>query len=39
VCLETQYFPDAVNQPSFPSTLLAPGQEYLARTVLAFGVE
>ena len=39
VCLETQRFPDSVNQPSFPSTLLRPGEAYLARTVLAFGVE
>jgi aldose 1-epimerase len=39
LCLETQHFPDSVNQPGFPSTLLEPGQEYVARTVLAFSVE
>jgi aldose 1-epimerase len=25
-CLETQHFPDSVNQPKFPSVILAPGQ-------------
>jgi aldose 1-epimerase len=28
LCLETQHFPDAVNQPRFPSILLVPGQTY-----------
>ena len=37
-CLETQHFPDSPNQPSFPTTLLKPGQEYKSRTVFAFGV-
>jgi len=27
-CLETQHFPDSPNQPSFPSTLLHPGEKY-----------
>ncbi|MGZ5287386.1 MAG: aldose epimerase family protein, partial [Flavisolibacter sp.] len=27
-CLETQHFPDAPNQPSFPSTVLDKGQVY-----------
>ena len=27
-CLETQHFPDAVNQPRFPSCLLRPGDTY-----------
>jgi aldose 1-epimerase len=27
-CFETQSFPDAVNQPNFPSCLLRPGQTY-----------
>jgi aldose 1-epimerase len=35
-CLETQHFPDSPNQPSFPSTILRPGQEYRSKTVLAF---
>jgi aldose 1-epimerase len=28
LCLETQHFPDSPNQPSFPSTLLKPGEQY-----------
>ena len=28
LCLETQHFPDAPNQPDFPSTILEPGQQY-----------
>jgi aldose 1-epimerase len=38
LCLETQHFPDSPNQPSFPSTILRPGEEYRTRTVFAFGV-
>jgi aldose 1-epimerase len=37
-CLETQHYPDSPNQPSFPSTILRPGEEYRTRTVFAFGV-
>ena len=36
--LETQHFPDAPNQPAFPSTLLAPGQVYQTRSVYRFSV-
>jgi len=28
VCLETQHYPDSPNQPSFPSTVLRPGEKY-----------
>ncbi len=28
ICLEPQHFPDSPNQPSFPSTILRPGEEY-----------
>ena len=35
-CLETQHFPDSPNQPSFPSTVLEPGQRYQTTTVFAF---
>jgi len=27
-CLETQHFPDAINKPHFPSTILNPGEKY-----------
>ncbi|GAA3235670.1 galactose mutarotase [Streptomyces sp. XM83C] len=36
LCLETQHFPDSPNQPSFPSTVLRPGQVYRTRTVHSF---
>lgn len=37
ICLEAQGFPDAPNQPAFPSILLEPGQTYRQRTVYRFG--
>jgi len=37
-CLETQHFPDSPNQPSFPSTIVRPGETYRSRTVYTFGV-
>lgn len=36
LCLETQYFPDSPNQPSFPNTILYPDQVYSHRTVFSF---
>lgn len=36
VCLETQHYPDSVNQPKFPSTILRPGQTFRSTTVFAF---
>ncbi len=39
VALETQHFPDSPNKPSFPSTVLRPGQIYRSMTVLKFGVQ
>lgn len=38
-CLETQHFPDAPNQPTFPSTILQPGQVYRSRSVYTFAVQ
>ncbi|WP_329286914.1 aldose epimerase family protein [Streptomyces sp. NBC_00691] len=38
LCLETQHFPDAPNQPAFPSTVLRPGEAYRSSTVHAFAV-
>jgi aldose 1-epimerase len=37
-CLETQHFPDAPNKPSFPSTLLRPGDRLSETTIHRFGV-
>ena len=31
-CLETQHFPDSPNKPSFPSTILKPGETYHTQT-------
>jgi len=36
VCLETQHFPDSVNQPSFPTTVLRPGERFTSTTELRF---
>lgn len=36
LCLEAQGFPDAPNQPAFPSARLAAGKTYRQRTVYAF---
>ena len=38
-CLETQHFPDSVNHPNFPSTILEPGQTYRTVTVYAFAAK
>lgn len=33
LCLETQHFPDSPNEPSFPSTILKPGEKYHTETM------
>lgn len=38
-CLEPQHFPDAPNQPRFPSTTLLPGEVYSTRIVYEFGTK
>ncbi len=35
--LETQHFPDSPNQPSFPSTILRPGEMFRSTTTWTFG--
>jgi len=37
-CLEAQHFPDSPNQPTFPSTVLEPGQQYEQKTIYQFSV-
>jgi aldose 1-epimerase len=37
-CLETQHYPDSPNEPTFPSTILRPGETYTTTTVYRFGV-
>lgn len=36
LCLETQYFPDSVNEPEFPSCIFGAGKEYDSETVYKF---
>jgi aldose 1-epimerase len=36
VCLETQHYPDSINHPEFPSTVLRPGENFKSTTVWAF---
>ena len=36
LCLETQHYPDSPNNPSFPSTVLRPGEKYSSRCIYAF---
>lgn len=38
-CLETQYFPNAINEPNFKTPLLEPGQSYDSKSVYRFTVE
>jgi aldose 1-epimerase len=35
-CLETQHYPDSVNHPAFPSTILRPGSVYSTQTTYKF---
>jgi aldose 1-epimerase len=38
LCLETQHFPDSPNHPTFPSTVLRPGEVFRSTTVHRFSV-
>lgn len=38
-CLETQFFPDAPNQPTFPSTVLQAGDKYEHTTIFSFSTQ
>ncbi len=35
-CLETQVHPNAINVPSFPNTILRPGELYESKTIYRF---
>jgi aldose 1-epimerase len=37
LCLEAQHFPDSVNHPQFPSTILRPGDAFQSTTIFRFG--
>ena len=36
LCLETQHFPNAINEPRFPSVVLRPGQTFRSTTLFKF---
>jgi len=36
ICFETQNFPDAPNQPNFPSSVLTPDETYLNESIFTF---
>jgi aldose 1-epimerase len=38
-CLETQYFPNSVNEPNFVSPMTDAGEVYESKTVYAFSAE
>ncbi|MGN0142083.1 MAG: aldose epimerase family protein [Roseburia sp.] len=38
-CLETQYFPNAINEANFKSPILNPGEKYQSMTKYCFSVE
>ena len=39
MCLETQHYPDSVNHPNFPTTIVQPGETYESRTVFTFSID
>jgi aldose 1-epimerase len=39
LCLETQHFPDSPNQPSFPKTIIRPGETFRQTTIYKFSVK
>ncbi len=39
LCLETQHYPDSPNHPSFPTTVLHPGQTYRQSTHFTFSAD
>ena len=38
-CLETQHYPDSINQPQFPSTVLRPKEKYTQTTIHKFSTK
>ena len=38
-CLETQHFPDSINHPGFPSTVVRPGKPYHSQTRFGFSTD
>lgn len=36
LCMEAQHYPDSINHPNFPTTVLRPGEVYTQKTVYRF---
>lgn len=36
ICFETERFPNAINEPSFPNCVLKPGEKYYHKTIFKF---
>jgi aldose 1-epimerase len=39
VCLETEHYPDSINHPNFPSTVLRPGAQFHSETIYKFSAK
>lgn len=39
ICLETQWYSDAINQDFLPKQILRPGEEYYSRTIYKFSLK
>ena len=37
-CLETQHYPDSINHPNFPTTVLKPGETFHSETIYNFSI-
>eukprot|EP00943_MAST-04B_sp_MAST-4B-sp1_P007279 g7279.t1 len=37
-CLETQHFPNSINEPTFPSVILSPGKTFRSKTLHTFDI-
>ena len=37
-CLETQHFPNSINESTFPSVILKPGETFKSKTIHTFDV-
>ena len=35
-CLETQHYPDSINQPKYPTVVLRPGETFKSQTIFKF---
>jgi len=39
ICLEAEHYPDSINHPTFPSTVLRPGETFKSTTVYSFSAK